>query len=481
MKKFTLLFLCLLVFFTKLSAQSARVKFQNNRFSNVKVQAVKLVNADDFYSDFPIDNSLRNSLSRVFTLSDLDFIAVSAHETALPSALNSLDNRNLNRDKMKDLSLYKLSDFTSGGTEIVILIAPVSENQKAKTLNMIGENDMILFFSKSSVVDAPAKNAPRESITKNGYSCEDYSEAIVEIFNSGIKITMPADSIPLLLPDAVLQSNGLDFREEYLIMGGENGLKDVTFVCDNDGDKPLYEVIFEFENADSTHKLAELMFGPPNHPNLEDYWVLGATGKNAVSLVWTFNNKLVIACNLPGTEMEDSEDFMLSDEFIAKFNGTENTEEVTSSTNSETEDNEATSLAINNLIIAAVDDFDAFRTELMPYKTADYNAASYVALGQEQAVVRKNAAGNWRLEVRFTPYSTSEEAKAVLENTITFYQTLEGLEYRLVKKSDLSTANGRTFIWDIQTMDDESTGIILKWQSYPAIHGKFGLKMELGK
>jgi hypothetical protein len=102
-------------------------------------------------------------------------------------------------------------------------------------------------------------------------------------------------------------------------------------------------------------------------------------------------------------------------------------------------------------------------------------------LGQEQAIVRKNAAGNWRLEVRFAPYATSEEAKQVLENTVTFYQTLEGLEYRLVKKSDLSTANGRTYIWDIQTMDDQSTGIILKWQSYPASNGMFGLKMELGK
>ena len=480
MKNITLLVLTFLTS-TLVFSQSAKVKFQNNRFSNIKVRPVNLINANEFYSDFLIDEALQNSLSKVFTSSDLDYIIESAHETALPAALNSFEKRNQNREKMKYLSLYRLCTFTSGDTEISILIAPVSENLKAKPVDMIGDNDMILFFNSSAVIDAPVKETPNKPISKQGYSCEDYSEAIVMVFNSGIKITMPADSIPLLLPDAVLQSNGLDFREEYLIMGGEKGLKEVTLVCDKDGDKPLYEVIFEFENADSTQKLAELMFGAPNHPTLDNYWVISVVAKEMVFLAWTFNNKLVLACNLAGTEFEDFEDFMLSDEYIAKFNGTENTEETSNSTNSETDDNEATSLAINNLLTAAVNDFDAFKTELMPYKTEEYNAAAYVALGQEQAVVRKNAAGNWRLEVRFTPYATSEEAKQVLDNTVTFYQTLEGLEYRLVKKSDLSTANGRTYIWDIQTMDDQSTGIILKWQSYPAIHGKFGLKMELGK
>lgn len=478
MKKITLLVLFVLTFSIFTHAQ---VRFQNNRFSNIKVQPVKLVNANDFYSDFNIDEDLRNSLGRVFTTSDLNFVASSAHESALPSALNSLENRNLNRDKMKDLSLYKLTEFTSGNTEIVILVAPVSENQKAKSLNMIGSNDMILIFNKSAVEETSVKVTPVKPINKKGYTCEDYSQAIVDIFDSGIKIGMTADSIPQLLPKAKLQPVVFDFKEEYLLQSNNNGLKDVTFVCDKNGDKPLYEIIFQFDNADTTRKFTEMLFGPPNHPTLEDYWVIAINGKNAVSLVWTFNNKLVVACNLPGTEMEDSEDFMLSDEFIAAFNGTENTTPANDNTSTNTDDNEATSLAVNNLIVAAANDFDTFKTELMPNKTAEYNAANYVQMGQEQAVVRKNAAGNWRLEMRFALYNTSTEALNVLENTINFYQTLEGLEYRLVKKSDLSTANGRTYIWDIQTMDDESTGIILKWQSYPTSNGMYGLKMEMGK
>jgi len=478
MKKITLFVLSVFSFSIYAHTQ---VNFQNNRFSNVKVQPVKLINANDFYSDFTIDEDLRNSLSMVFSQSDLDFIAESARETALPSALNSFEKRELNRHKMKDLSLYRLTTFTIGDNEIDILVAPVSENKKARAIDVIGADDMILFFNKSAVFDMPVKETPVKPYVKNEYSCEDYSLAIVAFFDSGIKITTPADSIPLLLPEAEFQGSVFDFKEEYLIQGYRPGLQNVTLVCDTDGDKPLYELIFEFENADSTLKFAELMFGMPNHPKLDNYWVISVVSKEMVFLAWTFNNKLVLACNLPGTELEDSEDFFLSDEFIAKFNGTENTSEETNVTNSNTDDNAATSLVINDLIITALNDFDQFKTNLMPNKTAEYNAAAYVNFGQEQAVVRKNAAGNWRLELRFAPYATSEEAKQVLENTITFYQTLEGLEYRLVKKSDLDTANGRNYIWDIQTMDDESTGIILKWQSYPASNGMFGLKMELGK
>lgn len=481
MKRIILLLFCLVAYSAALQAQTSRVKFQNNRFANIKVQPVKLINANDFYSDYLIDEKLQKTLSKIFTKADLEFILESAHESVLPEALNSFDKRNKNREKMKYLNLYQLCTFTNGERDISILVAPLSENAKAKPADMIGDNDMILFFNTSAIVETSSNNSPGESVAKKGYSCDDYSQAIVDFFDSGIKIGTPYDSIPLLLPAAVAQRSGFDFKEEYVYTSGRNGLKEVTIVCDSDGDKPLYEVIFEFDNADSTRELAWLMFGDPNHPQLDDYWVLGVAGENAVSLAWTFNNKLVIACNLPGTEMEDSEDFILSDEYIAKFNGTESTGETTNTTNSDTDDNEATSLVVNNLILAAINDFDDYKTELMPYKAADYNAAAYVQLGQEQAVVRKNAAGNWRLEVRFAPYSTSEEARNVLDNTISFYQALEGLEYRLVEKSDLSTTNGRTIIWDIQTMDDVSTGIILKWQSYPAIHGKFGIKMELGK
>lgn len=340
---------------------------------------------------------------------------------------------------------------------------------------MIGSTDMILFFNKSSVDAFPVEKATDEATGDGIYTCEHYAKEIAAVFESGIKIKTSSDSIGFFLADAKKQADGFDFKEEYVMHIGKNGTKEVTFVCDKDDNKPVYEVIFEFENEDSTRRLAEMMFGAPNHPTLDNHWVLGVGDNNAVSLAWTFNNKMVIASNLPNTELEDAEEFKLPEEFIKKFNGTDNTPA------DEAADNEATSLSINKLIAEATNDFEDFKTELMPNKKEEYNAAAYVTLGQDQAIVRKNAAGNWRLEVRFTPYATSEEVKEVFEKTLTFYQTLEGLEYRLVKKSDLSTANGRTYIWDIQTLDDQSTCIILKWQSYPTSNRQFGIKMELGK
>ncbi len=114
------------------SQSAPRVKFQNNRFANIRPESVKLSNTSDFYSDYNFTEDLNEVLSEIFKPTDLDFIRSMAYEKALPGALSSLENRNINRDKMKDLSLYKLAEFTSASTEMVILVAPLSENQNAK-------------------------------------------------------------------------------------------------------------------------------------------------------------------------------------------------------------------------------------------------------------------------------------------------------------------------------------------------------------
>ena len=371
---------------------------------------------------------------------------------------------------------------------------PTGEYYNDEMYNLTeGFDDVDMRINKSDVfkpintIVKPKKNEvkPNNSEDKptGSYTCEDYAKELSTVFESGIKIKTPADSIRFLLADAKKQPSTFDFKEEYRLKIGKNGAEGVTLVCDKDGNKPIYEVIFEFDNADSTRQLAEMMFGAPNHPILDDHWVLGIGENNATSLAWTFGKKMIIATNLPDTEFENDEDFKFSEEIIKKFNGEEDkpADKPVENTDDKTADNEATSLIVNNLISAAMKGFEDFKTEPIANKKEEFDAAKYVSMAQDQAVIRKNAAGNWRLEIRFPTYATSEDVKTAFENTLTFYQTLEGLEYRLVKKSDLSTANGRTYIWDIQTLDDASTGIILKWQSYPTSNGQFGIKMELGK
>jgi hypothetical protein len=335
---------------------------------------------------------------------------------------------------------------------------------------------------------AKTDEAVEEEVLPN--TVNGYGKELSTLLESNFKLKMTADSLRYLFPSIKMDKNSPDFRNEYALPVNKNGLKQVDFYSVKKGDKGVYEVIFEFENADTLMRLAELMFPNITHPSLENHWILNvepklSNGLNIVSMAWVYENRMILAVNLPNSELEKDESFQLTDEFIANYLKGEGIEPTPNKpveeTNNDATENEATSLAVNTLIAAAVKGFEDNKTELMPNKKEEYNAASFVTLGQEQAVIRKNAAGNWRLEVRFPSYATSDEAKTVFDNTITFYQNLEGLEYRLVKKSDLTTANGRTYIWDIQNLDDQSTGVILKWQTYPTSNGQFGIKMELGK
>lgn len=315
---------------------------------------------------------------------------------------------------------------------------------------------------------------------------EQYALALATLFETNIKLKTSSDDLVNIFPEAKLDKKSPDFRDEYALSVNKNGLKQVQFYTTKKDAKILYEVILEFENADTLLRFAEKIFPDLNHPSLDNHWILNigekqSNGIYAVSMAWVYENRLIIGGNLPDSELEDDGSFQLPDDFVTAYLKNIKDTKKAEENKDETSDNEATSLTINNLIADAVKDFEDKKTDLMPNKKEEYNAASFVTLGQEQAVIRKNAAGNWRLEVRFPSYASADEAKKTLDETITFYQTLEGLEYRLVKKSDLTTANGRTYIWDIQSLDDQSTGVILKWQSYPTSNGQFGIKMELGK
>jgi hypothetical protein len=337
-------------------------------------------------------------------------------------------------------------------------------------------------FRKNKVSNTEKKEADPQA---EFHKIEDYGKALVTIFESKMQLKMGGDSLKILFPKIKFNKKSPDFRNEYILSINENGLKEVTFYTTKKDKKPLYEVIFEFENADTVLYLAEMMFPNVQHPILEKHWVLSIdekmdNGNYDVSTAWVSENRLIIAFNLPGSELEEAESFKFSDDFINGYNKKESTNASTDE-NSDTDNNVATSLTVNNLIFAAINDFTDQKTDLMPNKKEEYDASNFVTLSQEQAIIRKSAAGNWRLEVRFPSYSTSDDAKETLENTVKYYQNLEGLEYRLVKKSDATTANGRTYIWDIHHLDDAETGVILKWQAYPMSNGQFGLKMELGK
>lgn len=94
-----------------------------------------------------------------------------------------------------------------------------------------------------------------------------------------------------------------NFRHEVVEKVGKDGLSSLTYYFDADGDRMLYEIIVEFADEAVRTEASEKMFGPANYPDRPDHWIAGAQD-NIVSLIWAFNNKIVIAANLPGSEWD---------------------------------------------------------------------------------------------------------------------------------------------------------------------------------
>ncbi|MCC6459130.1 MAG: hypothetical protein IT260_01590 [Saprospiraceae bacterium] len=102
-------------------------------------------------------------------------------------------------------------------------------------------------------------------------------------------------------PDLVQPDGSMGFRNEIVEKIEQDGLQSVTYYFDNDGNQPLYELILEFSSPELRSAVIEKLFGPANHPEAPDHWILGVQDE-VVSLGWMFASKFVLAANLPGTE-----------------------------------------------------------------------------------------------------------------------------------------------------------------------------------
>ena len=102
-------------------------------------------------------------------------------------------------------------------------------------------------------------------------------------------------------PDLGQPDGAMGFRNEIVETIEQDGLQSVTYYFDNDGNQPLYELILEFSSPELRSAVIEKLFGPANHPEAPDHWILGVQDE-VVSLGWMFASKFVLAANLPGTE-----------------------------------------------------------------------------------------------------------------------------------------------------------------------------------
>jgi hypothetical protein len=92
-----------------------------------------------------------------------------------------------------------------------------------------------------------------------------------------------------------------DFRKIYTEPIENEGIKFAVYYFDNEGEKPLYETIFEFYSPEARDEVAQKLLGTPNHE--EGEWMYYG-GEGFMIHAWTFKNKLIIVGKLPGTEWE---------------------------------------------------------------------------------------------------------------------------------------------------------------------------------
>ncbi|AGC78570.1 hypothetical protein LX97_02665 [Nonlabens dokdonensis] len=79
----------------------------------------------------------------------------------------------------------------------------------------------------------------------------------------------------------------------------------ITYYFDNKENKPLYEIILNYQNEKQAQNAATLLFGQPNYNQTE--WRTNIQGfPNIWS--WVYKNKLVVVAKIPGSEWFDEWD-----------------------------------------------------------------------------------------------------------------------------------------------------------------------------
>ncbi len=85
---------------------------------------------------------------------------------------------------------------------------------------------------------------------------KEYGEIFATVTaNQNVPITTPLDTFLSRRFPVKKVDSGLDFRQEYYRPIQEKGMLGISYIFDMDGYRPLYEVIFEFEDADTLEAL----------------------------------------------------------------------------------------------------------------------------------------------------------------------------------------------------------------------------------
>ncbi len=98
--------------------------------------------------------------------------------------------------------------------------------------------------------------------------------------------------------DAERQPGETSFRAVYMQELSDQEIESVVYYFDEDGNKPMYEMILNYKSESARDRAAVKLFGLPNTES--DEWEF--TEYDPVIQAWKFKKKLVIIALIPGTE-----------------------------------------------------------------------------------------------------------------------------------------------------------------------------------
>jgi hypothetical protein len=98
------------------------------------------------------------------------------------------------------------------------------------------------------------------------------------------------------------KSEMFSFRFEHIETPEDENIKEVTYYFEDENlpENPLYELIIEYEPSFDLAGYIKEKYGPPNY---EGEWRFEGKEEFPI-MVWTFDQKLVIAGKMKGTEWE---------------------------------------------------------------------------------------------------------------------------------------------------------------------------------
>jgi hypothetical protein len=98
-------------------------------------------------------------------------------------------------------------------------------------------------------------------------------------------------------------NDAFNFRTEFVEEINEAGIKKLVYYFHANDQKPFYELIIIYENEKIRDQEALRLLGQPNFENNTE-WIIGSRQDYKIK-AWKFENNLVLAAQLKGTEWEE--------------------------------------------------------------------------------------------------------------------------------------------------------------------------------